>query len=91
MTPLNEQQRQEIEKEIFAGRKISAIKLHREATGSGLAESKNAVEDMEVDLRRQFPERFVGGGQAKSGCFGVLVCLTAIAVLVEIVRFAAHK
>lgn len=91
MTPLTDQQRQQIEKEIFAGRKISAIKLHREATGSGLAEAKNAVEDLEVDLRRQSPERFVGGAQAKSGCLGVLACLTAIAAVAGIVRFAVHR
>jgi hypothetical protein len=91
MTPLTDQQRQQIEKEIFAGRTISAIKLHREATGAGLAESKNAVQDMEVDLRRQMPERFVGGAQTKSGCFGVLVCVAAIAALAGLICFAVHR
>ena len=31
---------------IQAGRKIEAIKAYREATGAGLAEAKNAVEEM---------------------------------------------
>ena len=37
----------EIQRELAAGHKITAIKLYREATGMGLAESKNAVEAME--------------------------------------------
>jgi hypothetical protein len=37
----------EIERELHAGNKITAIKLYREATGLGLAESKDAVEAME--------------------------------------------
>ena len=47
MTELSDQQREAIEHEIFAGRKIAAIKLHREATGTGLAEAKKAVEGPE--------------------------------------------
>ncbi|MFI9046740.1 ribosomal protein L7/L12 [Streptomyces sp. NPDC053427] len=34
----------EIDRLLAAGKKIQAIKLHREATGSGLAEAKEAVE-----------------------------------------------
>ena len=86
MTQLTDQQRQEIEREIFAGRKISAIKLHRKATGSELVDAKKAVEDLEVELRRSNPENFVAS--EKRGCLGVLVCATfvAVAVLVYILR-----
>ena len=35
---------------IRAGNKILAIKLHREATGVGLHEAKNAVEQLALNL-----------------------------------------
>jgi len=73
MPNLNDQGRQAIEKAIFAGRKIEAIKRYRESTGEGLAEAKRAVEDMEVDLRRGSPEKFIASAN-KTGCSGVLVC-----------------
>ena len=75
---LNDQERQAIETAIFAGRKIEAIKLHRKATGNGLAEAKRAVEDLEVDLRRSAPENFIAGAN-KKGCAGVLVCALLMA------------
>jgi len=81
MTSLSDKQREQLEKEIFAGRKIGAIKLYRQFTGSGLVEAKRAVDDLEVDLRRQSPERFVGGAQ-KSGCFGMVMMAVIVVVLV---------
>jgi hypothetical protein len=78
MANLNDQDRQAIENAIFAGRRIEAIKLHREATGSELAEAKRAVEDMEVDLRRTSPDKFIAGAN-KKGCTGVLICVALIA------------
>jgi hypothetical protein len=47
--------------------------LHRKATGSELVDAKRAVEDLEVDLRRSSPEKFIAGAN-KKGCAGVLVC-----------------
>ena len=41
---------EEIAEQIRAGRKIEAIKLMREATGLGLKEAKEAVEDLERAL-----------------------------------------
>jgi hypothetical protein len=41
----------QVEAELRLGRKIEAIKLYREATGLGLKEAKDAVEDMERSLR----------------------------------------
>ena len=86
MTPLNDQQREQIEKEIFAGQKIGAIKLYREVTGVGLAEAKQAVENMEVDLRRRSPENFISGGK-KSGCTSVLACAALIIAAAMLVSF----
>jgi hypothetical protein len=65
---------------IFNRRKIEAIKIYREATGLGLKESKDAVEELEASLRQKSPERFTaakGGCQANAAVF-LLVCLSAI-------------
>ena len=86
MANLNDQERQAIETAIFAGRKIEAIKLHRQATGSGLAEAKRAVEDLEVDLRRSSPENFIASAN-KKGCAGVLVCAGLMATSAIVFSF----
>ena len=78
MDPLSDPQRQAIENEILAGRKIGAIKLYREATQTELVEAKRAIEDLEVDLRRRCPEKFVDGDR-KAGCLGVLVTVALLA------------
>ena len=83
MTSLTDQQRSQVETAIFAGRKIEAIKIYREATGVQLVDAKRAVEDLEVDLRRRQPEMFINKSK---GCMSVLVCgallLGGLAVLV---------
>ncbi|HYV26737.1 MAG TPA: hypothetical protein VFA77_04350 [Candidatus Eisenbacteria bacterium] len=90
MNQLTEQQRQAIEAEIFAGRKIEAIKLYaiaaigadkspvREAR-AGLADAKQAVEEIEKDLRQRHPEKFTQSA-GKSGCTSVVA---AVALLVS--------
>ena len=54
--------------ELLAGRKIAAVKLYREATGGGLKEAKDAVEDLGAR------HNVVAKG---SGCAGALVLLLA--------------
>lgn len=62
--------------EMRQGRKISAIKLHREATGMGLKESKEAVEALAAQ------HGIVARG---GGCAGaVLLMLVALTVVVVI-------
>src|SRR5260370_39249837 len=56
--PISDGDLNEIREEIFAGRTISAIKLYRQFTGSGLKEAKDAVEEMERKLRVESPGRF---------------------------------
>jgi ribosomal protein L7/L12 len=73
MIQLSDQQRQAINAEIFGGRKIEALKLYREATGCQLIDAKQAVEDIEKDLRQQQPENFAREA-TKSGCLGVMAC-----------------
>jgi hypothetical protein len=62
---------------IFAGQKIQAIKLHREATGYGLKESKDFIESLEVELRSREPERFTAPPGGK-GCAGVVLLMLMI-------------
>lgn len=85
MNQLTDQQRQQVNAEIFGGRKIEAIKLYREATGDGLKEAKDAVEEIEKDLRQRQPDKFAKPA-GKSGCMSVVavVALVASAALVTI-------
>ncbi|AKC81561.1 hypothetical protein IMCC26134_00015 [Verrucomicrobia bacterium IMCC26134] len=69
---LTETQIASLSEPVFRGRKIEAIKLHRELTGMGLKESREAVEELELSLRASSPDKFVAGPQGK-GCMGVIV------------------
>ena len=67
-----------IQRELFAGRKIEAIKLYRQATDVGLTEAKEAMDGYEVKLRSEAPDRF--SAPAKSGCFAMFLLIIALAV-----------
>ena len=60
-----------IRESLFSGRKIEAIKTYREAAGQGLKESKEFIEELEAELRDEFPEHFKATGG--NGCFGVVL------------------
>jgi Ribosomal protein L7/L12 C-terminal domain len=64
---------------ILAGRKIEAIKLHREMTGLGLKESKDQIEELEQELRVSHPEKFTKapGGSGCAMTAAKLLCLAA--------------
>ena len=66
------------------GNKIAAIQLYREQVkpGSGLAEAKDAVEQLEAGLRAQHPEKFTAQAQ-KSGCTGVLALLVVVVIWIR--------
>jgi len=85
MNQPTEQQRQAINAEILEERKISAIKLYRDATGVGLKEAKDAVEQIEKDLRQRQPEKFAHRA-GKSGCLSMVavVALLVGAALVTV-------
>ncbi|MCG8584406.1 MAG: ribosomal protein L7/L12 [Pirellulales bacterium] len=65
----------EIREAIFAGKKIEAIKLYREAADTGLKEAKEFIEKLTTRLYEESPDNFTKppGG---SGCAGVLVVVT---------------
>lgn len=72
--PISEANIARLSEMIFQGRKIEAIKVYREMTGSGLKESKEAVEELEATLRQQAPEKFSAGAAGK-GCGGAAAVL----------------
>src|SRR5262245_29261704 len=69
---------------VFAGQKIQAIKLHREATGYGLKESKDFIEALEAELRSREPERLTAppGGKGCAGAVLVLLLVISLAAIV---------
>lgn len=79
MGTMSEDQAQRMTEAIFAGQKIEAIKLYREATGTGLKESKGFVDDLEKQLRQECPERFTSA--ARAGC-GLVVLIGGVIGLI---------
>ena len=77
--PLTDDQLNRLSDALFQGRKIEAIKVYREATSLGLKESKDAVEEIEADLRARHPEKFAPS--RGSGCLGnaALLCVGFVA------------
>lgn len=73
-----------VQQAIFKRNKIEAIRIYREATGSGLADAKAAVEKLETELRQQSPERFDSGGG--KGC--MVMVMTALLLAVMIAHWA---
>ncbi len=71
---ISEQQEQAIYQAIFEGRKIEAIKLHRQATGEGLKESKDFIEVLERQLRLESPAKFTAP-ERKKGCGTTVLAL----------------
>ncbi len=67
----------------FSGRKIEAIKIHRESTGLGLAQSKAAVEELEKELRATAPEKFAPSIERR-GCLGVLLVFCTLTAMVAL-------
>lgn len=77
---------EQIQADLFAGRKIQAIKVYRTATGVGLAESLAFINAVEERLRQESPERFATPQLKAGGCLIMAVC--SIAVLAALVAAA---
>jgi hypothetical protein len=56
--PIPEEALSQIKEAVVRGRKIEAIRMYREFTGAGLAEAKNAVEQLEEKWRVAEPDAF---------------------------------
>ena len=69
---------QQIEASIYSSNKIAAIKAYREATNSGLKESKDIIEQIAVEMKKEHPEKFVA---QKSGCGATLLLFSLLPIL----------
>jgi hypothetical protein len=78
VTSIDEEREQLIYHALYAGRKIEAIKIHREVTGAGLKESKDFIDALEAQLRVESPQRF--SAPPKRGCAAMTVLAAAGAV-----------
>lgn len=75
MNPIPDDTLTEIKYALFRGDKIGAIKSYRQHTGLGLAESKTAIDQMELELRASTPEQFTK--PASKGCMSMVLALLA--------------
>lgn len=75
---LTPKQREQINAYLFAGQKIQAFKVLREATGIDLASAKQAIEAHEKALRETSPEKFAAP-QAKGCATCILIALVVAA------------
>ncbi len=82
--PLSDAGLEEIANDLYAGRKIYAIKAYRLATGAGLTEAKNAVDAIEQTLRATEPEKFTAP-VSKDGCISVMLLLSLPAAVLALV------
>lgn len=74
--PLSPAQQEEIKQFLKKRNKIAAIKLYREATGAGLKEAKERVEEIEDTLAADGGLNYQKA-EVKGGCFGVVALLLA--------------
>lgn len=77
--PLDEEMRREIVDSIVSGRKIAAIKIYREATGSGLKEAKEFVDALADRLREEQPSLLP---PKSSGCGAASIAFLCVVGLV---------
>ena len=69
---------QQIESQIYRNQKIEAIKTYRSATGEGLKESKDAIDQFTVEMKKENPLKFA---PEKPGCGATLFFLSLIPCL----------
>ncbi len=86
MNPIPDNKLAEIKSLLLSGNKIAAIKLHRELTGLGLAESKRVIDRLEAEMRSTIPEQFTK--PVGKGC--VSVALTVSLIFGPVVYVASH-
>ncbi|MFY9255001.1 MAG: ribosomal protein L7/L12 [Fuerstiella sp.] len=77
----------EITDALAAAQKIQAIKIYRDATGKGLKEAKQFIDELTPQLIEQDPERFAKLQRAKAGCGSAVLIFallgTAVAVAIS--------
>ena len=69
----------QIKATLYSGQRIAALKLHRKATGLGLVESHEFIDQLDRQLRAIEPDKFTAPPQ-KPGCFSAFVVLFVLVV-----------
>ena len=71
---------------LLADRKIDAIKIYRDATGTGLMEAKKFIEKLEDDLREEYPDKFPERGKGCAAVFliGLVLATTGAVFLFKL-------
>lgn len=77
-SPLTDEDRSQIIDALIAGKKIEAIRLYRAASGLGLKESKEYIDNLIRELSKEHPG--IIKANEGSGCAGALVALLAAAL-----------
>lgn len=78
----------DVTRALANGQKIEAIKIYKEATGKGLKEAKDFVEQLIPALAEKDPERFAKLGRSTAGCGSAAIFLVAVltGVVMAVVR-----
>lgn len=71
----------QIKAALYSGQRIAAIKLHRKATGLGLVESHEFIDQLDCQLRATEPDNFTAPPQ-KPGCFSAFLALALAVMLI---------
>jgi hypothetical protein len=82
---LNDDDRQRIIDALYAGRRIEAIKIYREAKSNDLTSAVQFVNQLEARLRDESPERFTA--PPRKGC-GTGVLMVVVSLISAGVAFA---
>ena len=64
---------------LFEGRLIEAVKIYKEFSGAGLKDSKEKIETLEAELRKECPEKF--SASSKTGCGAIVLVGGMLAAL----------
>jgi hypothetical protein len=83
---LSQQEIQQINEDLFAGRKIAAIKTYREATECDLKDAKDFIDQLETQLRTQYPDKFTKLPISK-GCLILFLLVDAVIVIGIVIFF----
>jgi hypothetical protein len=85
--PPTDEQIAQLTNALLQGQKISAIKLYRKFTDASLKDAKDAIEELEVQLRAKFPDK-MPPTSTKSGCFGAAA---GLALMFGLAAYAVAK
>ncbi|MEX2113798.1 MAG: hypothetical protein WD845_11470 [Pirellulales bacterium] len=77
---INDDDRQRIIDALYAGRRIEAIKIYRQATSNDLKSAKTFIDELGARLRVESPEHFAA--PSGRGCGTALALLAAMIILV---------